>query len=154
MATNQPAPVALDLKARATFDFFTTESLRIADLDLNGHVNNLTFLELFENARNCFIKERTPLVRDEARTFMLVHLDIDFASEMHWPGNPEAACRVIEVRRSSLVFGQAIFVGERAAATGHAAIVNVDRKLRKAAPFEEGLRAHLEALLLPSSPAA
>lgn len=145
------SPSALDLKSRASFDFFTTESLRIADLDLNGHVNNLTFLELFENARNRFLQERTPLVRDEARTYMLVHLDIDFASEMHWPGTPEAACRVIEVRRSSLVFGQAIFVGERAAAIGHAAIVNVDRKLRKAAPFDEETRAKLAALLPQSA---
>lgn len=146
---SQPILSPVDLKTRASFDFFTTESLRIADLDLNGHVNNLTFLELFENVRNRFIQERTPLVRDEARTFMLVHLDVDFASEMHWPGTAEAACRVIEVRRSSLVFGQAIFVGERTTATGHAAIVNVDRKLRKAAPFDDEVRTRLEMLLPP-----
>jgi acyl-CoA thioester hydrolase len=145
------SPPAPDLKSRASFDFFTSESLRIADLDLNGHVNNLTFLQLFENARNRFLQERTPLVRDETRTYMLVHLDIDFAAEMHWPGTPEAACRVIEVRRSSLVFGQAVFVGDKATATGHAAIVNVDRRLRKASPFDEETRAKLAALLPQSA---
>ena len=137
---------SLTLRQRGCFDFFTTDSLRIADLDQNAHVNNISFLELFENVRNRFIMERTPLVRDDARTYMLVHLDIDFVSELHYPGTPEAACRILEVRRSSLVFGQAIFVGERVAATGHAAIVHVDRITRKSLPFDDDIRAALNSL--------
>lgn len=140
-------PKQRDVKSRSAFSFFTTESLRVADLDTNGHVNNVSFLELFENVRNRFIRERTPLVRDETRTYMLVHLDIDFISELHWPGDADAACRIVELRRSSLVFGQAIFVGDRVAATGHAAVVNIDRVARRAAPFDERTREQLQALV-------
>ncbi|GLK83750.1 acyl-CoA thioesterase [Ancylobacter defluvii] len=137
----------IDLKLKASFDFFTTESLRISDLDQNGHVNNLAFLQLFENVRNRFIAGRTPLVRDDERTFMLVHLEADFVGELHYPGTVEAACRIVEVRRSSVVFGQALFDGGRVAATGRAVTVNVDRTQRRAAAFSEAERDMLLKLL-------
>lgn len=144
-------PPVLDLKQRASFEFFTRENLRVADLDQNGHVNNLAFLALLENARNRFIAERTPFERNARSTYMLVHMESDFLGELHYPGTVDAACRVIEVRRSSVVFGQALFEGERAAATARAVTVNVDRELRKAAPFSEEARAKLLALLPPSA---
>ena len=144
--TNADTP-SFDSKSRSSYDFFTTESLRIADLDQNGHVNNITFLELFENVRNRFIQDRTPLIRNDERTYMLVHLDIDYASELRYPGTVDAACRLTEVRRSSVVFTQAIFDGARLAASGHAAIVNVDRLIGKAAPFDDIVRAKLASLL-------
>ena len=137
----------IDLKRKASFDFFTTESLRISDLDQNGHVNNLAFLQLFENVRNRFIAGRTPLVRDDERTFMLVHLEADFVGELHYPGTVEAACRIVEVRRSSVVFGQALFDGGRVAATGRAVTVNVDRTQKRAAAFSEAERDVLLKLL-------
>ncbi len=139
-----PAP---DLALKSSFAFFTQESLRIADLDQNGHVNSIAFLQLFENVRNRFIAERTPLVRNDERTYMLLHLDADFRGELHYPGTVDAACRIVEVRRSTVVFGQALFEGERVAATGRAVTVNVDRVQRRAAPFAEAERELLLRLL-------
>ncbi len=141
------SPTTPDLRQRAAFDFFTRESLRIADLDQNRHVNNLALLALLENARNRFIEERTPLVRNEQRTYMLVHLESDFIGELNYPGTPDAGCRVVEVRRSAVVFGQGLFDGERPIVTARAVTVNVDRTLRKAAPFDDEERAKLLALM-------
>lgn len=145
-------PTGPDLRQRASFNFFTRENLRIADLDQNRHVNNLAMLALLENARNRYIEERTPLVRNERTTYMLVHLDSDFVGELHYPGDADAACRIVEVRRSSVVFGQALFDGDRVVATVRAVTVNVDLTQRKSAPFDEAARARLLALLeLPAA---
>jgi len=129
---------------RSAFNFFTRENLRISDLDQNQHVNNIAYLVLFENVRNQFIVQRTPFVRSEDFTYMLLHLDIDFAGELHYPGHVDAACRVEEVRRSTVVFSQAVFDGDRVAATGHAVVANIDRRLRRAVPFEEEARAKFD----------
>lgn len=137
----------IDLKQRSSFAFFTQENLRIADLDQNGHVNNIAFLQLFENARNQFIAAHTPLIRNADRTYMLVHLEADFLGELHYPGTVYASCRIIEVRRSSVVFGQALFDGERVAATGRAVTVNVDRHQKRAAGFPDAERDALMRLL-------
>ena len=83
----------------------------------------------------------------EAHTYMLVHLDVDFVGELHHPGTVHAGCRVIEVRRSSVVFGQALFDGERVVATLRAVTVNVDRALRKASAFPEDARARFMDML-------
>nr|WP_246185041.1 thioesterase family protein [Paracoccus aestuariivivens] len=140
-------PSAPDLRDRAVFGFFTEESLRIADLDINGHVNNVAFIQLMENARNQFIDTQTPLKRSEKMTFMLVKFDVNFIGQLHYPGKVESACRVLELGRSSLTFGQALFDGARCAATARAVIVNVDRAAQKATPFTESGRLALEALL-------
>lgn len=102
--TAPDAPV-IDLRQRDSYDLFTEERLRIADLDMNGHVNNVTFIQLLENARNRFIDLRTPLKRGPKLTFMLVHFEIDFISQLFHPGAPEAACRLLELKRSSIVLG-------------------------------------------------
>ena len=147
MSGTSETPPAIDLRQRSAFGFFTTEQIRFADLDLNGHVNNLSFLAMMESARQRFIAGHTPLVLNDEQTYMLVHLEVDFVGELHYPGAVEAACRVVEVRRSSVVFGQALFAGERAAATLKAVTVNVDRRIRKAAPFTDEAREKLLALL-------
>lgn len=136
-----------DLRSRSTFELFTQESLRIADLDMNAHVNNVAFMQLLENARNQFIDQRTPLKRGASMTIMLVHFEIDFLSQLFYPGKPEGTCRVIGLRRSALTFGQALFDGERCVATAKAVIVNVDRAAQRSTPFTEEAQAVLTDLL-------
>ncbi|SDX69926.1 Acyl-CoA thioesterase FadM [Albimonas donghaensis] len=138
---------SLDLADRASFDLFTEERLRIADLDMNGHVNNVAVIQLMENARNLLLATRTPLTRGPKRTFMLVRFEVDFRGELFHPGAPEAACRLLKLGSKSLTLGQAVFDGARATATGQAVIVNVDRITGRATPFSVEARAALEALL-------
>ncbi len=45
------SPATVDLADLAGFEFVLTEHLRFADLDAHGHVNNVSFLVFFENAR-------------------------------------------------------------------------------------------------------
>src|SRR5690606_30679253 len=100
---------SFDLTRRDTFRFFTEESLRFADLDHNGHVNNVAFTVFFENARVRFLIERLPVDQPHSQSFVLAHLSIDYRAQLYYPGQVSAAARVVEIRNSSIVIAQSIF---------------------------------------------
>lgn len=136
-----------DLTRRETFAFFTEEALRFADLDRNGHVNNVAFTIFFENSRVLFLTDVLPLPRDGTNSFVLAHLSIDYRAQLYYPGNVSAATRVVEVRNSSVVLGQAIFRDEECVACGHAIMVVIDRASGRGAPIPEMLRQSIKDLL-------
>lgn len=138
-----------DLTRRATFKFFTEESLRFADLDRNGHVNNVAFTIFIENARVSFMTQTQLVERGERIGFVVAHVSVDYLAELFYPGSISSACRVVEVRRSSLVLGHAIFRGEQCVATGHSIIVVIDHASGKSAAIPQTARARLEALAQP-----
>src|SRR5262249_59377576 len=48
--------MTFDLADRGIYGFATSEHLRFADLDANGHINNGAFIELLENARVSYLR--------------------------------------------------------------------------------------------------
>lgn len=148
---NAPSPVArrgwynsFDLTKRSSFSFLTEESLRFADLDHNGHVNNVAFTIFFENSRVRYLTDVLPLPRTESLNFVLAHLSIDYRAQLYYPGNVSAATRVVEVRNSSVVLGQAIFRGDDCVACGHAIMVVIDKPTGKGQKLPEQLRRLVE----------
>lgn len=135
---------SFDLTARRSFSFFTEESLRFADLDHNGHVNNVAFTIFFENARVRFLQELLVLPRTTSTGFVLAHLSIDYRAQLFYPGNVSAAARVVEIRNSSVVIGQAIFRGDDCVAHGHAIMVVIDKATGKGVRLSPELRAVAE----------
>jgi acyl-CoA thioester hydrolase len=144
---------SFDLTQPATFAYFTDESLRFADLDSNGHVNNVTFAVFFENARVRYLGEVFAAAERNSSSFVLAHLSIDFLAQMFYPGTVRCGVRLVEVRRSSVVIGQAVFRDGQATAVGHAVMVVADKASGRARPFEPALRARLDALVGDRVPA-
>ena len=139
---------AYDLTARGSFPFFTEESLRFADQDHNGHVNNVASTIFFENSRVRFLTDVMPLPRSQSTGFVLAHLSIDYRAQLYYPGNVSAGTRVVEVRRSSVVLGQAVFRGDDCVACGHAIMVVIDRASGKGMPLPDALRQSVEGMLV------
>ena len=138
---------AFDLTRQATFDYFTDESLRFSDLDRNGHVNNVAFTTFFENTRVRYLTDVVPMPRGEHIGFVLAHLSIDYLAQLYYPGLIRSGACLVEVRKSSLVLGQAVFRDEQATATGHAVMVIIDKRSGKALAFDDQQRSQLEALV-------
>lgn len=136
-----------DLSQRATFSFFTEESLRFADMDHNGHVNNVAFTIFFENSRVRFLVDRLALPRTDSTSFVLAHLSIDYRAQLYYPGKVSAATRVVEVRNSSVVLGQAIFRDDACVAHGHAIMVVIDKPSGRGVPLTPDMRAKAEGFL-------
>jgi len=146
---NVAAHQAIDLADTKSFGFLTTEHLRFADVDANGHINNVAFVVFFENARIRYLSEQLKGLRVlTGGEVVVAHMQLDLKRQMFYPGTIHAGARLIEVRRSSLVIGQAIFDQEgRCAANGHVVLVSVDKQSGRGRPFEGEARAAVTRLM-------
>jgi len=143
-AVPQLVSPAIDLTDPSAFGHLTHETLRFGDVDSNGHVNNVAFVVLFENARVTYIAQHMSFMREQGLSTVVAHVDIDFRRQMFFPGTVRAGARLIEVRRSSFVLGQAIFDQEgRCAADGHAVIVAYDRASGRGRTIPDDIRREL-----------
>lgn len=141
---SQPTAPAIDLSDPSAFGHLTSETLRFGDMDANRHINNVAYLVLFENARVTYIMQHLPFMRERRLATVVAHLDIDFHRQMHYPGIVRAGARLVEIRRSSFVLGQAIFDADgNCAASGHAVIVAFDPQTGRGQPIADGVRAEL-----------
>ncbi len=137
---------SFDLTKPASFAYFTAESLRFADLDRNGHVNNVAFTTFFENTRVRYLGGEVDLSRRAGVGFVVAHVSIDYLAQLFYPGDIRSGIRIVEVRKSSLVLGHAVFRDDVATATGHSIIVIVDKASGRALSFDDAQRLELEAL--------
>ena len=118
--------------------------IRFADLDPQGHVNNAVFATYFETGRVAMFRDPDFGIGVENATFVLVRQEIDFLSELRWPGNVEIGTALAEHGRSSFVVLQTIFKGDVCAAAGRATLVMLDMTTRRARPLTPEALARLE----------
>ena len=111
--------------------------------------DSVAFVTFFENARIRYLSEQLKGLRVlTGADVVAAHIEVDLKRQMFYPGTIKAGARLIEVRRSSLVIGQAIFDQEgRCAATGHVVIVSVDKQSGRGQPIEGEARAAMARLL-------
>lgn len=138
--------MAFDLAARGIYGFSTSENLRFADVDANGHVNNGAFIELLENARVSYLRQ---IVRTGLPRFRLVigRIEADFKRQMFYPGTATACARLIEAHERKCVIGQGLFDGDgNCTAVQRVIMVSLNEETHRSAPFEPAVRALLDRL--------
>lgn len=135
-----------DLADRGIYGFATTENLRFADVDANGHINNGSFIELLENARVSYLKT---IVRSGLPRFRLVigRIEADFKRQMFYPGTATACARLIEAHDRKCVIGQALFDGAgHCTALQKVIMVSLNEETHRSTPFDPVVRSALDAL--------
>ena len=143
--------MSLDLADRTIYGFATSENLRFADLDANGHVNNGAFIELLENARVSYLRKIVrPLgVKGGLPRFRMVigRIEADFKRQMFFPGSATACARVVEAHERKCVIGQGLFDGEgHCTAVQRVIMVSLNEETHRSTPFEPDVRAMLDTL--------
>jgi acyl-CoA thioester hydrolase len=142
--------VTLKIPAFAPDDFpaRTVQSLRYNDMDRAAHVNNAVYSTLFEAGR-------VPILYDPARRmppdgchFSIVHITIDYLSEMTWPGDATIGTGVARIGNSSVNFRQAVFKEGVCCAVAESIVVLTDSTTRKSAPLPDHARAYFKELVL------
>lgn len=124
----------------------TSEKLRFADTDRNGHVSNAVFAVCCQNARMELLHDRSRVPLPVDAQFVLARLTLEFLKEMHWPGTVEIGTRLGHVGASSVTMGQSLFLGGCRVAHGTSTVVLIDRSTRRATPFPRETAAALRAL--------
>jgi acyl-CoA thioester hydrolase len=138
--------MTFDLADRGIYGFSTSEHLRFADVDANGHVNNGAFMELLENARVSYLRQ---IVRSGLPRFRLVigRIEADFKRQMFYPGTATACARLIEAHERKVVLGQGLFDGDgNCTAVQKVIMVSLDEQTHRSTPFDAAVRGMLEKL--------
>ena len=132
-----------DLADRGIYGFATSEHLRFADVDANGHINNGSFMELLENVRVSYLQR---IVRAGMPRFRLVigRIEADFKRQMFYPGTATACARLIEAHERKVVIGQGLFDGEgKCTAVQKVTMISLDEETNRSTPFDPVVRAAL-----------
>jgi acyl-CoA thioester hydrolase len=134
----------VDLADRGAYRFWGRDVLRFADLDPNGHVNNIAYAVFCENGRVGFRESNYPGMKTGAGTdFVIVRFAIDYLAELNYPGTVDVGTLALSVGRSSYRLGQGVFSGDKCVATAESVIVCVDPVSKRSRPVPDGLRQSL-----------
>lgn len=131
------------------FPLRTSDKLRYADTDRQGHVNNAVFATFMETGRVAFLHDPQAPLAEPGSAFVIARLTIDFRAEIVWPGEVEIGTRVAAVGRSSLTLEQGVFQNGRCAARAESVIVLMDEATRRSRPLSPTARDRLTLLMAP-----
>jgi len=124
----------------------STDKVRYADTDRQGHVNNAVFATFLETARvETFYDPARPLA-DPSAEFVIAALHLNYHGEIRWPGSVTIGTAVEKIGTSSVTLAQAIFQDDRRVAEAEAIVVHIDTMTRKPRPLGETARSALDAL--------
>mgnify|MGYP006266671109 CR=1 FL=1 len=136
--------------ARSLDDFpsRSTDKLRYADTDRQGHVNNAHFATFLETGRVEFLYDPDDPIIDDGAEFVVARMAVDFRGEIQWPGSVDIGTGIQAIGTSSVTVSQVIYQGDRCVAEAETVIVQLDTASRSSRPLSDAARARLEALLL------
>ncbi len=91
------------------------EKVRYSDTDRQSHVNNVVFAVFFEAGRVELLFNHGDVLAEDC-AFVLARSEIDFLTELSWPGHVVVGTRIQRLGRSSISIEQALFQDDRCAA--------------------------------------
>lgn len=149
----KPDPYRLQLE---NYPFSIEIATRFGDLDSLGHINNVSFARLFEEARvrfNLRIREQAGVreMHQQGR-FVLAANDFAYLHEAHYPDPVTIGVGVLRVGKTSYALGCAMFQKGVCVATNDSTIVCASDK--STYPVPEIVRARLEKNLIAHPRAA
>jgi acyl-CoA thioester hydrolase len=139
---DQPADEKL---SPAHYRFWVEEQVRYRDLDALGHCNSAVYSTYFEQVRVTLLRSvGLPLVSD-ADPFALVRQLIEYRAELMLGAKLRIGTRITRLGRTSIAFDNAIFAGERCAATAEIVGVLISVNDRRPMELSPDLRERLSA---------
>tara|TARA_B100000989_G_scaffold277652_1_gene238776 strand:+ start:886 stop:1335 length:450 start_codon:yes stop_codon:yes gene_type:complete len=139
---------------RQSYNKWTRDVIRYADLDPVGHVNNNAYGLFIENARTDLFMEVEKEIKSDLDSsskcdWVLRKLDIDFLREIHYPGEVDVGIAITRIGTSSMVVNHGVFTNDYCAATAIGISVYFDLETRSSTPIPEKIQ---QAMLKIASP--
>ena len=129
--------------------FSHLDEVRFADLDTQGHLNNVSFLVFVESARIAYavsVAGEHPELRPSATfSYMVVEAKISYRSPGHFGELIETRLRPSIVGRSSFHMDFEMRAGERVLADGYSVLVTFDPIAGRSVAVPQPLRERLVA---------
>ncbi len=143
---NKDTP-ATDLTIRDSFSHWTPVTIRFSDQDPLGHVNNVSITAYVEACRTMLVHKFLLREQYPDLDYVLVHLDIDFVAEFHYPGTVDVGGRVERVGGKSFTTGYGLFIDSKCLATARCVNVFFDTLKRESIAPPQDVRALLAGAL-------
>lgn len=140
------AEKSFDLTDPATFRNWTPVTIRYADEDRMGHVNNSTYSVWVEVARVSLIRPFLDAGPEWLDT-VLASVKIDYRKETRFPGEVRVGGRLIGIGNRSFRSGYAVFRDDDCLATAESVNVYFDLRSRSSAAPPQAVRTVMEAEL-------
>lgn len=137
-----------DARRRLPASYPASQALetRFADMDVNGHLNNVAFARLFEETRVRF--NRAGLTAGQHRSGIVVaHVAIDYLAEGSYPAPVSIGHGISRIGSSSFTMAMAAFQEGACLALCDSVLVHRNPETGPA-PIPPALRERLEALRL------
>jgi acyl-CoA thioester hydrolase len=123
----------------------STDKVRYADTDRQGHVNNSVFNQFFETGRVELLYHPEHPFFSLGCSFVIVSSKVDYHKEIKWPGIVNIGTAVIRIGSSSIHLVQSLYQDNTVVATSETVIVHVDTTSTKS----HSLSAENKERLLP-----
>ena len=136
-------------RTRSAYRHSTRITLRWADNDAYGHVNNTVHYAWFDTAVNQWLAENGLLdIEGGAIIGLVVETGCRYFAPLSYPGEVEILLGVDQMGRSSVTYRLGVFTpgSETPSAEGHFTHVYVDREGRQPAAIPDAWRSKLEGL--------
>ena len=138
---------------RESYPVLDAIAARFADMDVNGHLNNLALESLHENARATMNRALLPQAYEAGvRRARLVTSQnaVHFLAEAHWPATIQTGAGVGRIGRTSYVASTGLFIDGECIGVCDTVLVLLDDE--GPTPLPEPFRAALDTLLLGTAP--
>ena len=137
--TAAPTSTALDLRAPASFDFWTDVSIRFSDQDSNQHVNNTAFAVYAEAGRVAYLVNLRKHLGITAMS-VLASVRLSYINQLFYPGMVKVGTRLTRLGGKSYTLSQGLFAGDQVVATAESDLVWYDFKINRSVPVPDVLR--------------
>jgi acyl-CoA thioester hydrolase len=138
----------------AAYPASLTLETRFADMDVNGHLNNVAFARLFEETRVRFNRGNlrdsgpaTPAPGERRSSFVVAHVAIDYLAEGNYPATVTIGYAIARIGSSSFTVAMAAFQEGSCIALCDSVLVHRD-PTSGPAPIPPALRERLEGFAL------
>jgi acyl-CoA thioester hydrolase len=121
--------------------FTHTETVRFADVDSMGHMNNAVYATFLEQARIAFLRPRGA----DQSTMILARLEIDFRRQVSTGDTVEIEVRPSGVGTKSFALEYTLRVGSQVVAEAKTVLVSYDYAAERTVEVPTDLRAALAA---------
>ena len=126
----------------------TYDKIRYRDMDRQGHVNNAVFSSFLETGRVELIYNSSNQIISTNSSFVIASLNLDFISELKWPGKVDIGTGIIKIGTSSIIIIQGLYQDEKLAATAETIIVQTNKKTGSSKPLSPKAKEILEILIM------
>ena len=130
------------------FRFWLPISVRFAETDANGHLNDISYLLYFGVSRDAYFARLARRGAEEAPRFLDAHLSCDYRTPVRFGQTVQVAARMIRLDRARIECAFAVFAPGEAgpAATGRGVFVSCEPERGRPAPIPPDLRKAIAAL--------